>query len=178
MRKIYPLLLIIPALITFVNDSFSEVRAPQDHFMLEQLAPFFPGKSFSDIPDRWGKPKLMGRKGGVSLFRFKISHNHYRFPLMVQVYNNKVVDFFASLPSYFLHDVFHQSLINRYGKQSTYIRKDKQAYYEWKTKQGLLHSYAGACSITCFPIYYSVYPQTPPPGLPGYQTIFETMLIR
>ena len=118
----------------------------------------------------------MGRKGGVNLFRFEISHRHYRFPLFVQVYDNKVVDFFASLPSYFLHDVFHQSLINRYGKQKTYTRKEKQAYYEWNTKKGLSHSYAGACSITCFPIYYSVYPQAPPPGLTKYQAILETMM--
>ena len=162
MAKIYFLFLIILSLLAFVNDSFSEVRAPQDHFRLEQLDSFFPGKSFSDIPDQWGKPKLMGRKGGVSLFRFEISHRYYRFPLLVQVYDNKVVDFFASLPSYFLHDVFHQSLINRYGKQKTYIRKEKQAYYKWNTKKGLSHSYAGACSITCFPLYYSVYPQAPP----------------
>lgn len=171
MNQIY--LIITAILIIFVNDSFCEVSPPNYDFTLEQFAPFFPGKSFSDIPSQWGKGKLIGRQGSVRIFRFEISHIRYRFPIIVQVYDRKIVDFFAPLPSYFLHDTFHQSLINRYGKQDTYIRKEKQAYYEWNNRPGPIHSYAGACSITCFPIYYSVRLPNPPVGLAGYQPILQ-----
>ena len=67
----------------------------------------------------------------------------------------------AHLPQYFSHDLFHQALINRLGKQDSYLKKNKTAVYRWKNRKGLNYIYAGACTITCFPIYYAVYRQNP-----------------
>jgi hypothetical protein len=75
-----------------------------------------------------------------------------------------ILDFFAILPSYFLHDLFHQALINRLGKQSSYIKKETAALYIWKTSDGLTHYYQGTCTINCFPEFYSVVGAKFPPG--------------
>jgi hypothetical protein len=77
--------------------------------------------------------------------------------VIVQSQEGKILDMFAKLPSYFLHDVFHQSLINRFGKQDEYKKYGEEAIYKW-TKSPLTHVYSGACTITCFPIFYTVFP--------------------
>ena len=100
------------------------------------------------------------------------------FFLLAQVYNGQVVDFFTRLPSYFLHDAFHQALINRYGQQTSYILKDRHAFYQWLKQPGVVHSYGAACSLTCFPRYYSVHPASPPPDLANYRPILHRLLIK
>ena len=169
------------ALLTFMaipDDGFSQVGPPNYSFTLDQLAPFFPGKALTRIQGQFGKGKIMEKREDTSIIRFEISHNRYRFPVMAQIHNNLVTDFFAPLPTYFLHDIFHQSLINRYGKQNRYVLEQEHAFYEWKNRQGLNHAYAGACVITCFPIYYAVSLATPPLGLHRYRTILQTIQIQ
>jgi hypothetical protein len=75
--------------------------------------------------------------------------------VLVQSKNGVIEDFHVKLPSYFLHDVFFQSLINRYGKQKSYKKFGEEAYYVWEVS-ALRHIYSAACTITCFPIFYAV----------------------
>ncbi|MCY4643479.1 MAG: hypothetical protein OXB88_02580 [Bacteriovoracales bacterium] len=153
--------------------SLSKVDPPNTSFTLNRLAPFFPGQKFGALQELFGKGKVLNQEGGLQIVRFEISHLRYKFPVMVQIANDRVMDFFAPLPSYFLHDLFHQSLINRYGPQDSYRRGDGFALYEWKNRQGLSHSYSGACTVTCFPLYYAVYPASKPTNFPKYKSIVE-----
>ena len=61
---------------------------------------------------KYGKPEIMQTKGEVISLKFYVAHIRYKFPVIVQMKNGKVLDFFAKLPSYFLHDVFLHILLS------------------------------------------------------------------
>ena len=84
-----------------------------------------------------------------------ISHVRYIFPVYVQINKGVISDFYARLPTYFLHDIFHQSLITKFGKQTKYYRQENDAIYTWKNVNGLKIIYSGSCTITCYPNYVS-----------------------
>ena len=154
-----------------------EVTPPNYSFALNQFAPFYPGNSLAAIREQRGQGKLLERRGFLRTLRFELSHQRYRFPIIVQARGDQITDFFSPLPSYFLHDVFHQSLINRLGKQDIYLHRDGHAFYQWQDqRRALTHSYAGACTITCFPLYYSVQLSNPPKNT-GSRTILESARI-
>ena len=132
-----------------------KVDPPNYNFELKSLDVFFPGKEVKDA----GESKELAREGSSVSLRFEVKHLRYVFPVLAQAKDGKFTDFMARLPQYFSHDLFHQSLINKLGKQDSYLNKDGTAVYQWKNKDGLRHVYAGACTITCFPIYYAVYPE-------------------
>lgn len=85
------------------------------------------------------------------------------------------MDFYAKLPSYFLHDIFLQSLVNRYGKQNSYVKKERSAVYIWNNIEGNKHYYSGSCTITCFPVFYSVIALTPTEAIKDYRPLIETL---
>lgn len=149
----------------------AKVEAPNYNFSLDTLADFYPEKSRDDIEKKYGKAELMGTHNGIETLKFYVAHIRYKFPVIVQVKEGKVLDFFAKLPSYFLHDVFFQSLVNRIGKQNEYRKVGEEAIYKWE-KDNLRHAYSAACTITCFPIFYTVYP---PANVGGYRPLIETM---
>lgn len=138
-------------------------ETPNFNFELDQLQVFWPGRSREEIdqslPENHPAPeKLMGDLGD-SLVRYALFHERYSFPVYVQYKDGVATDFLARLPPYFLHDVFHQSLINRYGRQDRYFRKEEHAIYQWnniEANQGVRLTYSGACTLTCFPLYLSV----------------------
>lgn len=131
---------------------------PQNYdFSTDTLAEFFPGQTLATIESKYGKGEVMGEKNGTRTLRFWVSQIRYKFPVLVQVDQEKVLDMFATLPSYFLHDIFHYSLIKRWGKQQKYKRVDEEAYYRWEDAERIMH-YSAACTITCFPLYFSVSP--------------------
>ncbi len=134
---------------------FSKVDPANYNFELKSLDVFFPGKEVKPA----GDSKEIDRDGDSIQSRFEVKHLRYVFPVLTQSKDGKFLDFMARLPQYFSHDLFHQALINKLGKQDTYLNKDGTAVYQWKNKDGLRHIYAGACTITCFPIYYAVYPE-------------------
>ena len=148
-------LLHLLALIMFFNDEIARGRIipPNYNFSLDSLEVFHPGKTLLDIEKRYGKGEIIKKGGKIQLMRFYIKQDQYRFSVKVQVKGGKVIDFFANLPSYFLHDVFHQSLINRLGKQTRYFRQENSAVYIWENKGGTDFIYRATCTITCFPIY-------------------------
>lgn len=135
----------------------AKVEAPNYNFSLETLADFMPEKDLSELEKKYGKPEQMNDLRGVLTKKFYVAQIRYKFPVMVQDQQGKVLDMFARLPSYFLHDIFHQALINRMGKQTTYKKVGEEAVYTWNF-QGNTHIYSASCTITCFPIFYSVHP--------------------
>jgi hypothetical protein len=140
-----------------INPTWAKVEAPNYNFSVDTLSDFFPEKSLSEIEKKYGKPQELKKNGETKMLRFWVAQLRYKFPVIVQVKNDIVLDMFARLPSYFLHDIFHQSLINRWGKQQHYKRVDEEAYYRWENDLLTIH-YSASCTITCFPIYFSVSP--------------------
>jgi hypothetical protein len=149
----------------------AKVDPPNYNFSLETLEDFFPDKNLDDLEKKYGKPDRLGKQGQVETWRFFVAHMRYKFPVIVQSQQGKVLDFFAKLPSYFLHDVFFQSLVNRIGKQNSYKKYGEEAIYIWE-KDERKHVYSAACTITCFPIFYTVAPKSPPRG---FKPLIEIM---
>lgn len=135
----------------------AKVEAPNYNFSLDTLADFFPRKNPLELDKKYGKPTIMGTLTGVDTVKYEVAHIRYKFPVIVQLKDGKVHDFFARLPNYFLHDVFFQSLVNRMGKQKSYKKYGEEAVYTWE-KDSLKHVYSASCTITCFPIFYTVFP--------------------
>lgn len=149
------------------------ITPPNYNFSLDTMTDFAPGASLEALKTKYGKSFFMGENGNLKTIKFYVSHIRYKFPVMIQVSGDKVVDFFAVLPSYFLHDVFHQSLINRIGKQDVYKKFEENALYIWNAKDGIKHVYSGTCTITCFPLYYSQI-STEAPG--GFKPLIEQFM--
>lgn len=137
----------------YVNSARSEVTKIDYNFTFDKFSPYMPGKTLDEINKINPKIELVNKAGVITLYRADISHDRYKFPLFFQIKNNTVVDFFAKLPSYFLHDLFHQSLINRYGKQDKFYSKNNHSYYKWENQKDVIITYEGACTITCFPVF-------------------------
>lgn len=141
-----------------VNYSFAQTENNTSNiypvFNLDELASFEPGKNINDIPKKYGIGSDIKIEKALEVKKYELQHDAYLFPLWVQYFNGKIIDFYTRLPSYFLHDTFHQSLINRYGQQNSYAQKDSTALYTWENEQ-MKRVYSGGCTITCYPIYYS-----------------------
>lgn len=151
--KFFILLILV---ISLTNSVHSKVDPPNYNFSLDSLAIFYPGKKLADIPkEKFGTGESVIKEGEKVITKFYVAHIRYKFPIFVQTINGEIVDFMARLPSYFLHDVFHQSLINRYGKQDQYFKQHSNAVYIWNNKDSIRFTYEGACTINCFPIYLS-----------------------
>jgi hypothetical protein len=144
---------------TNVFISHAKVDAYNYNFSLDQLKPFYPGNRISDIKDL----VYLTKKGDYALVKTEVIYQRYKFFVYMDVKGDVILGFFSRLPSFFLHDLFHQALINRLGKQTSYTKKESAALYIWKTEDGLTHYYQGSCTITCFPEFYAVvgkdYPQ-------------------
>jgi hypothetical protein len=143
-------------LFIFSFSSFAKVDPPNYDFSLKKLQNFMPGKTFGGIKKTYPKSELYSKNKNSEIYKYYISHFRYKFPVFVQFKNKVVTDFFARLPSYFSHDIFHQSLINRYKLQDKYNKYEESAVYTWNNIKGNRHIYFGSCTITCFPIYYTV----------------------
>ena len=137
----------------------AQVTPPNYDFSLDQLAPFFPNNTLSDLQKKFGPGKILEEASGVKLYKFEVNQIRYKFTVLVQIYQEKTLDFYAKLPTHFLHNIFHQTLINKYGPQDEYYKQEKDAIYIWNKKTTHKHLYSGSCIITCFPRYYSVIPK-------------------
>jgi hypothetical protein len=133
----------------------AKVEAPNYDFSLEALADFFPGKPVAPLETKNGKPEVVSSEGGLRVLKYFVAHVRYKFPVIVQEKEGTINDFFARLPSYFLHDIFLQSLVKKHGKQNSYKKVGEEAFYVWEVN-GEKHIYSAACTITCFPIFYAV----------------------
>jgi hypothetical protein len=133
----------------------AKVDPPNYNFDLDTLNDFFPDKPLEALKSKYGKGEVMSKEGGTETIKYNVAQTRYKFAVIVQAKDGIIQDFFARLPSYFLHDVFFQSLVNRHGKQSTYRKINEEAFYTWN-KESKKHVYSAACTITCFPIFYTV----------------------
>ena len=149
----FKLLNIFIAFYFLVNPANALVTPKNYDFTYDKFKEFYPGVELSSIKKNYPNLKLIKKDASLSLYEVDIVHIRYKFPLYFQIKENKVVDFYAKLPSYFIHDIFHQSLINRFGMQSKFVSNDGTAYYIWQNAEGLIITYSGACTITCFPVF-------------------------
>lgn len=133
----------------------AKVDPPNYDFSLTTLDDFFPKKPVAPLEAKHGKPEIVGKTHGMRTLKFQVAQIRYKFPVLVQEKDGVINDFFARLPSYFLHDIFLQSLVKKFGKQKSYKRFGEEAYYVWEA-EGFKHVYSAACTITCFPIFYAV----------------------
>lgn len=133
----------------------AKVESPNYHFDTDSLFDFFPGKNLSVLETKLGKGEILSEESGLQTIRYYVSEPKYKFPVIVHARDGVIEDFLARLPSYFLHDIFFQSLVNNYGKQKIYKRFNEEAFYVWE-QENFKHVYSAACTITCFPIFYSV----------------------
>lgn len=147
----------------------AKVKAPNYDFSLDSFKIFMPSSSLATIKTKYKNISLEKKEKGLSTYKVYVDQLRFKFPVFFQTRDEKVTDFYARLPAYFLHDIFHQSLINRLGKQNKYLKKEEAAVYVWN-KKDLTHVYSGGCTITCFAIYYTVYLNDK-----GYTPIFKTM---
>jgi len=135
----------------------AKVDPPNYEFKLESLEVFLPEKKISDLEPKFGKGELVHEINKVRTHKFKLTEKRYIIHVFVQENEGTIYDMFTRLPSYFLHDVFLQSLVNKLGKQTSYKKIGEEAYYTWINKN-VKHVYSAACTITCFPIFYAVEP--------------------
>ncbi len=149
------------------------IVGPNYNFSLEILAPFMPEQSLSSIPADYGQGIIVKKNGTQIWTLFHVKQLRFAFPILVQSESGKILDFHTRLPSFFLHDLFHQALINRYGAQSLYKKVEEEAYYQWKNDEREI-SYSASCTITCFPMYLAI--KTPRSRAPAnWKSIEESL---
>lgn len=169
-------LILLLVFVSFSNLSLLDaaVKAPNYDFKLEQLSIFYPGKSKDELDKKFGEGQYIFKNNKLAGYRYYVSEQNYRFPVYVQIKDNLVTDFHTSLPIYFLHDVFHQSLITKYGLQNNFLNHNEQSIYLWNKRDDIQIVYASACTITCFPLYLSVMPAKAK-WESGYKPIIELL---
>lgn len=140
----------------FLTQAYAKVDPPNYDFSLKKFDLFMPGSKLADIEKEYKFKEVVFNQGTYITYKFYVEHMRYKFAILVQTQDGIVLDFHARLPQYFLHDIFHQSLINKIGKQNTYKNKNEHSLYVWDNTNGNQHIYSSACTITCFPIYYAV----------------------
>ena len=151
--KILCLLLLTQYLTAFGQESPpAQKEVPNYDFSLENLKTFFPSSTRAAIERVAGKGTLIKTNGDFVIRKYYVAQLRYKFPVFVQFYQNQSIEFFARLPTYFLHDLFHQALINRYGNQDQYVRLENSALYVWKNAENNLIIYNGMCTQRAFPV--------------------------
>jgi len=122
-----------------------------EQFKFEIIENFFPDKKLNEKQLK----NSIGKLKQYTLVEEKINFENFTFSGFVAADNNGIIhEVIFRLPTYFLHDSFYQSLINRFQKPSKYHLKSEQASYEWE-KPYFIH-YEATCTITCFPIFLLV----------------------
>lgn len=158
-----------------ISSCLAKVDPPNYNFSLDALKVFDPGSELKNIQAKYGKGELIQDGGDLKTYKFYVAQIRYKFPVYVQLYKGKSLDFFARLPNYFSHDLFHQSIINRIGKQDKFFKIEANALYRWTNKNGNNYAYSGTCTITCFPLYFSTTIAKPPAEASGYKPMINKL---
>ena len=108
-KRLFLTVTILTASWNIVNKAFSKVDPPNYNFSLNKLEPFTPNKTYASLVKTLGEGELIDDEGEAKIYRYMISHVRYKFPVYVQVKKEIIFDFYARFPTYFLHDLFHQS---------------------------------------------------------------------
>lgn len=144
--------LILPCLLMMFQPLKAKVEAPNYHFSIDEFNPYLPNQS---IEPASGQFQTLRKTATTLLLQTEIKQERYQIPLFITAEKNIIIDMYAKLPSYFLHDVFFESLRKKYGKQTDYKKKDEHAIYTWE-REDISITYSAACTITCFPIFLSI----------------------
>ena len=166
---------IIFFLILFPVALFALIEEPNYNFSLDQFDSIMPGTKKEVVEQKFGKGSLL--KKNPETIKYLLKHQRYVFPVIVQYDETGTTqDFYAKLPSYFFHSVFHQAIITRFGKQNQYIKGTRNALYIWDNIKGNKIIYSGSCTITCFPEFYTVIPlkQSLTPLLNSFSIVEKT----
>lgn len=153
----------------------SKVLPPNYNYPINSLDLFFPGNEITPIDTKYPNKDTAFKNKKIDVYKYVVSEKYYKFSVYIAVFEGKVVELFTRLPGYFSHDVFHQTLIDKFGKQTDYFKKENTAIYTWKNVNGLTITYAGSCTITCFPIYYNVRFSTPDKNIPKHDPILTLL---
>jgi hypothetical protein len=157
--------------IVFNHKLYSKVIPPNYQFQLKNLQEFYPQKNIGPLLKKY-KSKIIKKWGQFTIHKFEIQHQRYHFYLFLQVdKNGSITDFYTKLPSYFLHNVFHQDIIDLHGAQKKYLLKKELAIYTW-SKPEFSIIYSATCTVTCFPIFYTVIINKKPGG---HISIYESL---
>jgi len=163
-------------ILIFLNNSFTQAKVdpPNYDFSLNSLTIFKPGNLKSNLlkDPKYKKGKLYEKNGEFEIYRFEIIQLRYKFPIFVQFYQGKIIDYWAKLPSYFLHNIFLQSLQKRFGKHNSYFNKNSLSLYYWKNIKNISIVYSGTCTITCFPVFIYVR-KTKQESIPGLKYLID-----
>lgn len=164
-------LALVPALSPTPLDA--KVDPPNYDFSLDQLTPFTPGSSLEKIKTTFGEGEIYEETKDTRVMKYYLRRNRYIFPIFVQFYQGTVLDFYAKLPTYFLHNIYHQSLINRYSQQSRFKKNESEAVYMWDRLKEVGIVYKGNCTIHCFPVYHAMFTKAPPQSLTTYRSLYH-----
>ncbi len=171
-------ILIIALIFLNIQLAQSKVTTPNFDFKLSNLDQYLPGSKKQDIDknNTTGKHQFGGGRG--SIWKYQVKHQRYFFEMYIQFQDDVVTDFYVMLPSYFLHDIFHQSLITQFGMQDKFLNENEHSIYVWSKVKGMRIFYEAACTIQCFPIYYSVIGLDIVKTMNGFTPIIEALADR
>ncbi len=140
---------------------YAAVDAPNFDFQLDQFKDYLPRQKLAPLGQKT-PPQILHLRGNYQWHKYLLTQPRYQIKIFTQALQGQVADFFAPLPSFFAHDVFLQALINRLGPVQKMDKRGEEAAYFWE-QDNLRHIYAAACTITCFPVYYTVIDLQVPP---------------
>ncbi len=124
---------------------------------LDSLQDFTIGNAFNNELKEKSEVLLFDKKSNITLYFLPIRTKSFHLNVTYQLQGDILLDFFVSFPSYLLHDEVFTSLWGRYGKQDEYLLNDATAVYRWHKKANENMVYVASCSITCFPVYWTVF---------------------
>lgn len=150
------LLTILPCLLLMFQPLNAKIDPPNYILMLDALGDFSPGKNIQELDRRFGKGIVMNESGNITVRKYLVAPGQHQFSVMVQGKDDKILDFYTKLPSHFSHDEFLRKLIEKFGKQDSFKKLSREAVYTW-TKDSNRMVYSGACTITCYPQFFTFY---------------------
>ena len=166
--------LVVSFFVLSISSLLAQVEAPNYDFSLDQIKPILPGVKIADVKKALPEIQAITSTKKRQVYKVKLKHQRYVIHAELNVFNETITDIFIRLPSYFLHDVFHQSLINRYGKQNIYKLKNEHAIYIWNKIENFKIVYSSACTIQCFPIYLTLVSKKTQ-DISGYTSLLDEM---
>jgi len=152
--------------------TLAAVEAPNFDFSLDLLNDFLPRHSLAEIDQKFS-PQILQTTGAYQWHKYLLTQPRYQIKVLAQAWQGQVADVFAPLPSFFSHDVFLQAIINRLGPAQKIDKSGEEAAYLWEKDQ-LRYVYAAACTITCFPVYFTVI-DLQVPAQEAYQPLWERL---
>lgn len=95
----------------FSINLFGKVQTPSYESILKAFDDFMPSQNFETIEKKYGKGKLQNLNKTLTEYKFNLKAQGFTFPIFIQVYQSKVVDFFSKLPSFFITTNFIKQLL-------------------------------------------------------------------